>query len=433
MASKPDDNMPSQHASLEAHFGSLGPADIPNPSAKNVSFYTPAQIPAAGTASDPQPDGAAIPKLFQPLKIRGTTLHNRVLLSPLCQYSCDLGHMTPWHMAHLGGIASRGPGMTMVEATAVQANGRITPEDSGLWLDSQIAPLAKVVEFVHSQNQVIGIQLGHAGRKASTVAPWIDGRATASAKVGGWPDDVVAPSAISWGSGMPDPRALTLDEIETLKRDFVASVQRAIKAGVDLVEIHAAHGYLYHEFLSPVSNKRTDQYGGSFENRARLLLETATLVRASIPKDMPLFVRVSGSDYLEESLPDTPSWRVEDTAKLCTLLADVGVDLVDVSGGGNHPDQHPHSGGAAYQAPMALAAKKAVGDKMLITTVGSVSDGKVAQEVLDKGLDAVFVGRGFQKNPGLVWSYAEDLGVEIMMAHQIRWGFGGRGGAQKKK
>lgn len=424
-------NASSHHGNTEAQQQDFSSESIANRPAPGVSYFTPAQTPPSGTASDPQPNGKAIPKLFQPLKLRGLTLQNRIMLSPLCQYSAEDGHLTAWHQAHLGGIFTRGPGISMVEATAVEARGRITPEDSGLWKDSQIEPLRRIVEFAHSQGQKIGIQLAHAGRKASTVAPWLSSGSVAGKNVNGWPDDVIGPSAIKWNENHAPVKAMTLDDIKAFKDNFGAAVKRAIAAGFDTVEIHNAHGYLLHSFISPVSNTRTDEYGGSFENRTRLTREVVELTRSIIPKDMPLFLRISATDYLEESLPDTPSWRVEDTVKLAPILADLGVDLLDVSAGGNHPKQHPHTKDA-YQAPFALAAKKAVGDSLAVGTVGSLTSAKVALEQLDAGLDLAIVGRGFQRDPSLVWTWAEQLGVEIQVANQIRWGFGGRPGAPKK-
>ncbi|KAB8346232.1 hypothetical protein FH972_023278 [Carpinus fangiana] len=385
---------------------------IENKAAPGISYFTPAQTPPAGTAVDPQPDGKPIPKLFQPLKLRGLTLPNRIVLSPLCQYSADNGHATPWHMAHLGGIISRGPGLSFVEATAVEARGRISPQDVGLWQDSQIEPLRQVVEFAHSQNQKIAIQLGHGGRKASTVAPWLAGGALAAPSVGGWPDDVVGPSAIPWNEQHAPVKAMTLDDIAAFKANFGAAVSRALAAGFDAIEIHNAHGYLLHSFLSPVSNARTDHYGGSWDNRTRLTREVVELTRALLPADMPLLLRISATDFLEESQPDTPSWRVEDTVRLAPILADLGVDLLDVSGGGNHPAQHPHAG-EAYQAPFAKAIKQAVGDRLAVGTVGSLLSATTAEKQLEDGLDAAFVGRGFQKNPGLVWAWADELDVEV--------------------
>lgn len=356
-------------------------------------------------------------------------MQNRIVLSPLCQYSAQDGHATAWHMAHLGGIISRGPGLSCVEATAVTANGRITPEDVGLWKDSQIAPLAQIVEFAHSQNQKIMIQLAHAGRKASTVAPWLSGAAVAGKDLNGWPDDVVAPSAIPWSDSLAKPRAMTLADIEAFKDSFAAAVRRALQAGFDAIEIHAAHGYLLSEFLSPVSNTRTDDYGGSWDNRVRLVLEVARLVRSLIPDSMPLFLRISGTDGLDGN-PDHPeSWTADDTARLAPLLAHAGVDLLDVSAGGNHPAQSIDGNAPAYQATFAKTAKAAVGTSLLVSTVGNIETGTVAEQQLQDDLDVVMSGGSFLKDPFLVWSWAEELGVKIRLPNQIRWAFEGRGDA----
>ncbi|KAH8647252.1 putative NADH oxidase [Xylariales sp. PMI_506] len=402
--------------------------------APGISYFTPAQDPPAGT----QLNGDS--KLFSPLTIRGLTLQNRMFLSPLCQYSARDGYATDWHLTHLGGIIQRGPGLAIVEATGVQPNGRITPWDLGLWEDGQIEPLRRITEFAHSQNQKIAIQLGHAGRKASTAVPWLTGNAVSGKDVGGWPDDLVAPSAISWADNVnPVPRAMSKAEIEAFKSDFVAASLRAVRAGFDAIEIHGAHGYLIHQFLTPVSNHRTDEYGGSFENRTRLLLELVEAVRAAIPQTVPLLVRISSTDWIEfgddalkAEFPE--SWTVAQSARLALLLAERGVDLLDVSSGGAHPKgSSPIKGGAGYQVPFAQEIKKAVGDKLLVSSVGSINNGKLAEEVVQSGVDAVMCGRWFQKNPGLVSAFADDIGVDVKMANQIGWGFGGRGNQGRKK
>jgi len=320
----------------------------------------------------------------------------------------------------------------MVEATAVAANGRITPEDSGIWLDAHVLPLSRHVDFAHSQGQKIGIQLAHAGRKASTVAPWLSRGAVATKAVGGWPDDVVAPSAVPYDEHHARPREMTLAEIAQLKEDFVSAARRAVKAGFDVVELHNAHGYLLHNFVSPATNKRADQYGGSFENRTRLTLEIAEAVRDAIPDEMPLFCRISATDWLDEADGyDGASWTVADSTRLALLLADRGVDVLDVSSGGNHPAQKLVTG-PGYQAGFAKAIKKAVEEKMVVCTVGSITSGKQAEQLLagradnDVPLDIVAAGRMFQKNPGLVWAWAEELDTSIHVASQIGWGFGGR-------
>ncbi|ODM14522.1 hypothetical protein SI65_10008 [Aspergillus cristatus] len=402
--------------------------DVDVKPAEGISYFTPAQEPPAGTAANPQTSGQAIPKLFQPLTIRGVTFPNRIGLAPLCQYSAQDGHMTDWHVAHLGGIAQRGPGMMMIEATAVVPEGRITPQDVGLWKDSQIEPMRRVIEFVHSQNQKIGVQIAHAGRKASTVAPWVSSAVVATEKVGGWPENVKAPSDIPFADSFPKPKAMSEEEIEEFKAAWGAAVKRAVAAGADFIEIHNAHGYLLSSFLSPAANKRTDKYGGSFENRIRLSLEIAQLTRDAVGPQVPVFLRVSATDWLEESLPEE-SWRVEDSVRFAEALAAQGaVDLIDVSSGGVHSAQKIKSG-PGFQAPFAVAIKKAVGDKLVVAAVGAITNGKQANQLLEgEGLDVTLVGRGFQKDTATAWTFAQHLNVEISMANQIRWGFTRRGG-----
>ncbi|EAW12054.1 NADH:flavin oxidoreductase/NADH oxidase [Aspergillus clavatus NRRL 1] len=402
--------------------------DIDVPAAQGISYFTPAQDPPAGTAANPQTNGQKIPKLFRPLTIRGVTFQNRLGLAPLCQYSAQDGHMTDWHLAHLGGIAQRGPGMMIIEATAVQPEGRITPQDVGLWKDSQVEPMRRVIDFVHSQGQMIGVQIAHAGRKASTVAPWISFSAIATQKVGGWPDRVVGPSDIPFAPSFAQPKAMTLDQIEQFKKDWVSATKRAIAAGADFVEIHNAHGYLLSSFMSPAANNRTDQYGGSFENRIRLPLEIAQLTRDAVGPHVPVFLRISASDWCEETLPEQ-SWRSEDTVRFAQELVKQGaVDLIDISTGGVLAQQKVKSG-PAFQVPFAVAVKKAVGEKLLVATVGAITNGQQATQILEEeDLDVALVGRGFQKDTGLAWTFAQHLNTEISMANQIRWGFTKRGG-----
>lgn len=321
----------------------------------------------------------------------------------------------------------------MIEATAVQANGRITPEDSGIWLDAHVDMFRQHAELAHSQNALIGIQLAHAGRKASTVAPWLSSSAIATREFNGWPDDVIGPTNERFTDQMPVPRAITIPEIERLKEDFVLAALRAMRAGIDVIELHFAHGYLVSTFLSPATNNRTDGYGGSFENRSRLALEIVDAIRAVLPERMPLFVRISATDWLENNPEyEGDSWKVEDSARLAVLLADHGVDVLDVSSGGNHQMQKP-VGSPGYQAPFAKTIKKAVGDRMLISSVGSIKTGDLAEELIagsknaeDEPLDLIAAGRMFLKNPGLVWAWADDLGTTIQAANQFGWGFKGR-------
>jgi 2,4-dienoyl-CoA reductase-like NADH-dependent reductase (Old Yellow Enzyme family) len=341
----------------------------------------------------------------------------------MCQYSAEDGHMTPWHLAHYGAIAQRGPGSLIIEATGVVPEGRITPHCVGLWKDSQIAPLKQVVEFAHSQGQKIGIQLAHAGRKASSVAPWLGGGVATNA-VGGWTDNLKAPSAIPFANSDPVPIAMTLQDIAELKTAWVAAAKRAIAAGCDFIEIHAAHGYLLSSFLSSSSNQRTDDYGGSFENRIRLSLEIAQLTRDAVGENVPVFLRVSATDWLENSMPAEKGWKLEDTVEFARALAVQGaVDLIDISSGGIHSSQKITSG-AAFQVPFAAAVKQAVGDKMLVAAVGMINNGNLAEKILnEQDIDVILVGRAFQRDTGLMWQFAKDLDVEIAMAGQIRWGF----------
>ncbi|KAJ5158973.1 Aldolase-type TIM barrel [Penicillium coprophilum] len=397
--------------------------DVSTKPAEGISYFTPAQTPPAGTARNPQTSGKPIPKLFKPLTIRGVTFQNRLGLAPMCQYSAEDGHMTPWHMAHYGSIAQRGPGNMIIEATGVVPEGRITPGCVGLWKDSQIAPLKQVVEFAHSQGQKIGIQLAHAGRKASTVAPWLGG-VVANNSVGGWTDNIKAPSAIPFAEGDPIPIAMTQDDIAEVKTAWVAAVKRAIAAGCDFIEIHNAHGYLLSSFLSPAANQRTDNYGGSFENRIRLSLEIAQLTRDTVGDKVPVFLRVSASDWLQDNVPAEMHWTLDDTVEFARALAAQGcVDLIDISTGGIHSAQKITSG-PAFQVPHAAAVKKAVGDKMLVAAVGMINNGNLGEKILNEdNIDVILVGRAFQRDTGLAWKFAQDLDVEIAMAGQIRWGF----------
>ncbi|KAJ4223324.1 NADH-dependent flavin oxidoreductase [Fusarium solani] len=416
-------------------MGSL-PGDYPTHNPNNpysntpqvgISYFTPAQQPAAGTRILDDPNGSPC-KLFTPLTIRGVTFQNRIFLAPLCQYSAIDGYANDWHVAHLGGILQRGPGMAMIEATAVQPEGRISPHDLGLWEDGQIAPLKRIVEVAHGQNQHIGIQLAHAGRKASTVPPWISANAVATPDIGGWPDEIHGPSPLAYNDVLPKPKEMSLAQIQATKEAFVASAKRALEAGFDIIEIHAAHGYLLHQFLSPVSNRRTDEYGGSWENRVRIVLEITELIRGVIPDTMPLFVRVSGTELLEGLAEFPESWTIADSTKLALLLADRGVDLLDVSSGGLHPSQATGiKPGAGYQVPLSQQIKKGVGGNILVAAVGGIKTGTLAEEVLQSGIDVVFCGRWFQKNPGLVHAFADELGVTVKMANQTGWAFRGRG------
>ncbi|KAJ5320055.1 hypothetical protein PENANT_c025G01255 [Penicillium antarcticum] len=398
-------------------------SDAPLPAAEGISYFTPAQSPPAGTARDPQTSGKPIPTLFKPFTIRGQSFQNRLGLAPMCQYSADDGHMTNWHIAHYGGIAQRGPGLMIMEATGVLPEGRITPYCAGLWKDSQIAPLKDVVDFAHSQGQKIGIQLAHAGRKASSLPPWLGGTPVTNA-AGGWVDNVKGPSAIPFSDNDIVPKAMTVEDIHDFKDAWAAAVKRAVAAGVDLIEIHNAHGYLLSSFMSPASNNRTDKYGGSLENRIRLPLEIAQITRDAAGEDMPLLLRVSASDWVQN--PDIDGWKLEDTVEFAKALAKQEcIDVIDVSSGGVHVEQKLTGAmGPGFQVPFSTAVKKAVGDKILVAAVGMINSGTLAEKILNEdNVDIVLVGRAFQRDTGLAWQYAKHLDVEISMAAQIRWGF----------
>jgi len=323
----------------------------------------------------------------------------------------------------VGGILTFGPGLSFIEGASMAPDGRASPQDIGLWDDSQIVPLRELVEYAHSQNQKIGIQFNHSGRKGSTVPIWLARHAIATEAAGGWPNRLSAPSALAYGPGDPVPTELDEEGIQRIKNAWADAAARAVKAGFDTIAIHGAHGYLLHEFMSPVTNKRTDKYGGSFENRIRFAVEVVDAVRAVIPEDMPLFFRVSATDWLEEVAPDEPSWRCEDAIRLAEVLADHGVDVYDVSSGGLDPRQKITFAEPAYQARFAVAVKEKVGDKIFVASVGGIKHASVAQDVLERGVDLVLVGRQFLRDYQTVWTFAEQLGVEIKLPSQIAWVF----------
>jgi 2,4-dienoyl-CoA reductase-like NADH-dependent reductase (Old Yellow Enzyme family) len=355
--------------------------------------------------------------LFSPLEIRETEIRNRVMVSPMCQYSCDRdGLATDWHRVHLGSRATGGAGVVMTEATAVEPRGRISPNDLGIWSDDHAEALAPVAEFIAERGATPAIQLAHAGRKASKSRPW-DGSQPLQPDEGGW--ETVAPSAIPYPFGAvsdddeadaPEPPRTTgmdHDDVEALKHAFVAGAERALDAGFEIAEVHAAHGYLLHEFLSPVTNRRDDEYGGDFEGRTRLVREVTAEVREVWPDDLPVFVRVSATDWLT----DRESWTVEDTARLAPLLAEAGADLVDVSAGGIHPDQKIPSAGPNYQVPLAERVGKATDS--LVGAVGGISEPAQADALIrNDRADLAIVGREHLRDPYFTLHAAEELGAE---------------------
>ncbi|CAI2164345.1 9661_t:CDS:1 [Funneliformis geosporum] len=393
----------------------------------NAPFYTP---PSGTLVKTTQSNGviSKIPSLFTSLKIRGITLPNRIALSPMCMYcAAGDGTLTDWHLVHLGQFALRGAGLIMVEATAVTPEGRLSPQDSGLWKDEQIAPLKRIVDFVHSQGVKIGIQLAHGGRKSSTIAPFINAKAYENNKItfpqllpeefGGWPNDVFGPSPVQWDAEHANPKELTIEQIHMIQEAFVAAAKRAEKAGFDIVELHYAHGYLAHEFFSPISNKRTDKYGGSFENRVRFGLETAKKVREIWSEDKPLFVRISATDLVEDDEED--SWEIKQSVELSKLFKDLGVDLIDVSSGGNTPKQKLLLK-ELYQVPFAEEIKKNV--DINVAAVGKINDPKLANGIVENGqADLVFIGRGYLADGNWAIRAAKELGVIIQTPVQYHY------------
>ncbi|HEX3662227.1 MAG TPA: NADH:flavin oxidoreductase/NADH oxidase [Acidobacteriaceae bacterium] len=327
--------------------------------------------------------------LFSPLTFGSVTLPNRIVVSPMCEYSCEDGFANDWHLVHLGSRGVGGAGLVFTEATAVTAEGRISPQDLGLWKDEHIAPLARITAFLHGQGARAGIQLAHAGRKASTFRPW-SGEGVIAPEAGGW-SNVLAPSAIPFSATYPKPQELDKAGIAAITQAFRDAAVRADRAGFDVIEIHSAHGYLLHEFLSPISNQRSDAYGGGFENRVRLLLEVTDAIRGVWSRERPLFVRISATDYTEGG------WDLPQSIRLASLLRDRGVDLIDVSSGGNVATA-AMSVGPGYQTPFAEAIRAQAG--IPTGAVGMITDPAQAAHILRTGqADLIIIAREFLRDP----------------------------------
>lgn len=339
-----------------------------------------------------------MPHLFEPITLRGVTIRNRVGVSPMCQYSSEDGFANDWHLVHLGSRAAGGAGLVMTEAAAVEPRGRISPQDLGIWKDDHVPVLARIVDFLHSQGATAAIQLAHAGRKAGTYRPW-DGGKPVSLADGGW--EPVGASPIPFNDGYQTPHELTPADIEEVIAAFVSAAQRADRAGFDVFEIHAAHGYLLHSFYSPLSNQRTDNYGGSFTNRVRLLLEIARAIRAAIPDDKGLLVRLSATDWAEGG------WSGEDSVELSRLLKAEGVDMVDCSAGGAIPNVS-YPVGAGYQVH--LSEQVRLGADIPTAAVGMITEPMQADMLVRNGqADMVFIGREFLRDPYWVLHAAKPL------------------------
>ena len=347
------------------------------------------------------------PNLFSPLKLRDITLKNRIVVSPMCQYSAEDGFPNDWHFVHLGSRAVGGAGLIFTEAAAISPEGRISPADLGIWKDEHIAPLKRITDFIHQNGSIAGIQLAHAGYKASSQEPW-NGRSYISPEDGGW--EVFSPSEVMLADNKSMSSTITLEGIGKVIEDSKKATERALEAGFKVIEIHAAHGYLLHEFMSPLINKRTDEYGGSFENRIRLLLQIVDDSRTIIPESLPLFVRISATDWLENG------WTIEDSVKLSAILKDRGVDLVDCSSGGlTPPEKIPV--GFGYQVPFAQTIREKTG--MKTGAVGMIISPQQAEEIITSGkADLVFLAREMLRDPYFPLRAAYELGYDVQWAKQ---------------
>ena len=352
------------------------------------------------------------PHIFTPITFRSVTAKNRIMVSPMCQYSADDGVANDWHFQNLASRAVGGAGIVFTEVAHTEPTGRITPYCLGLWNDAQRDALVRIVRFVKSQGAVAGIQLGHAGRKGSTARPWDGGKPIAPAD-GGW--EIIAPSAIAFGEGYAVPVAMDKAMINESIAQFVANTRRAREAGFDMVEVHAAHGYLIHEFMSPISNRRTDEYGGSFENRIRCLLEVVDAVRSEWPEHKPLFVRISATDWIDGG------WDLDSSIKLAQLLKEGGkVDLVDCSSGGLSPQQkitlHP-----GYQVPFAAAIRSRA--QIATGAVGLINSPELAEQIVASGqADVIIMARAMLNDPYWPLHAAKVLKTKIAWPPQYERG-----------
>jgi 2,4-dienoyl-CoA reductase-like NADH-dependent reductase (Old Yellow Enzyme family) len=343
-----------------------------------------------------------MPHLFESITLRDISFSNRIVVSPMCQYLSADGFATDWHVVHLGSRAVGGAGLVFTEATAVLPEARISPQDLGIWSDEHIEPLARIVRFVHEQGSVAGIQLAHAGRKGSTYRPWA-GQGAIPEAAGGWP--VVGPSAMPFADGYAMPEALNGVGIRAVLKAFASAARRACQAGFRVVEIHAAHGYLLHQFLSPLSNRRQDQYGGPFENRTRLLREVVEAVRGAWPEQYPLFVRISATDWVDGG------WDLDQSVELARQLGRLGVDLIDCSSGGNVP-QATVSVGSGYQTPFAERIRREAG--VPTGAVGLITAPAQADHIIRNGqADLVLLAREMLRDPYWPFQAARELGYVV--------------------
>ncbi|MDX3770464.1 MULTISPECIES: NADH:flavin oxidoreductase/NADH oxidase [unclassified Streptomyces] len=352
--------------------------------------------------------------LFEPCTLRSLVIPNRVWMAPMCQYSAEAvgpnaGVATDWHFAHLAARAAGGTGLILTEATAVSPEGRISPADLGIWNDTQVAALRRITAFIKGQGAVAGIQLAHAGRKASTAAPWLGGGPVGPDEHGWQP---VAPSPLPFDEGHPVPHELTVDEIHGVVDQFREAARRAVDAGFEVAEVHGAHGYLVGQFLSPHSNRRTDEYGGSFDNRVRFALQVVDAVREVWPEDLPVFFRISATDWLTENdEDDREGWTVDETVRLAKELQAHGVDLLDVSSGGNAAGARITTG-PGYQVPFAARVREET--SLPVAAVGLITEPQQAEKIVADGqADAVLLGRELLRSPSWAQHAARELGGEV--------------------
>jgi 2,4-dienoyl-CoA reductase-like NADH-dependent reductase (Old Yellow Enzyme family) len=342
-------------------------------------------------------------QLFEKATYAGVTLRNRIVVSPMCQYSSNDGHPTPWHLVHLGSRAVGGAGLVIVEATAVEARGRISPGDSGIWTDAHVESFAPIARFLKENGAVPGMQLAHAGRKASTARPWEGGKEV-KAEDGGW-SPVLAPTALAFDEGYPHPKAMTVAEIDTVVTAFGTAAKRAVAAGFEVLELHGAHGYLMHEFLSPLSNQRADEYGGSFDNRIRFTRRVLAEVKRSVPASVAIFLRISATDWVPGG------WDLEQSVGLVDAIKKEGVDLIDVSSGGTSPKAKIPAG-PGYQTPFAAEIRRRTG--VPTGAVGMITAAEQADQIVRSGqADLVFLARELLRDPYWPRRAAHTLGVKI--------------------
>ncbi|QES87927.1 NADH:flavin oxidoreductase/NADH oxidase [Rhizosphaericola mali] len=351
--------------------------------------------------------------LFSPFTIRNKTFKNRLVMSPMCQYSAVDGFANNWHLVHLGSRAVTGIGTIITEAVAVSPEGRISADDLGIYKEDHVEKLKEITTFIKEQGVVPGIQLGHAGRKGSSYPEW-KGAGTIPEKEGGW--KTVGPSAIPFAPNYAAPQELSISDIQRIVNDFILGAKRSIAAGFDILELHAAHGYLIHQFLSPLSNQRTDEYGGSFENRIRFLLEIIDGVKAILPENILLYVRLSGTDWAEEGIK---AWTIEESIELAKKLSEKEIDLLDVSSGGSIA-QPKIPVGASYQLPLATAIKNAV-PNLVIGAVGMINSAEQAETILlQNNADFIFMARELLRNPYWILDAAHKLHAKFDWPNQYR-------------